>query len=147
MEYSNRGINIMSYTGLKVSAGVAFVAAAAFGITNFLGNYEYSNGQRTGGVDKLSEKGIGCKTWEGQLAMDNLVAGKQGSMTNSFAFSVKDPAVVKQLQDAQQEGLKVSLTYAETVFHWPCEQDTDYEVTKVTALKNQGNKTSVNSIN
>lgn len=125
---------------------VAFVAAAA-GLTHIVGDYEYSSGKRSGGVDKISEKGLGCKTWEGQLAMQNFVTGPDGQLTNTFAFSVKDPEIVKKLQDANVNGTQVSVTYSQTLMHWPCEQDTDYEIVDVQPLKDQSKKAPINALN
>ena len=67
--------------------------------------FSYSKGERAGYLQKLSDKGWVCKTWEGELALQNL----PGSSPEIFHFSVRDTAVAKQLQEL--EGQKVALIY------------------------------------
>lgn len=68
-------------------------------------HWSYSRGSRAGFVQKFSERGWVCKTWEGELAMVNL----PGSMQQTFLFSVRDEAVVKKINALM--GKRVSLTY------------------------------------
>ncbi len=77
-------------------------AAAWVGVTL---NYAYSSGDRAGYLQKLSRKGWVCKTWEGELAMQNL----PGTPPQIFSFSVRDDAIAKRVQDF--EGQRVVLTY------------------------------------
>lgn len=70
-------------------------------------NYSYSEGERVGFVQKISDKGWVCKTSEGDLAMVN-VAGQPAQM---FAFTVRDPKVVREINALA--GHKVALTYKE----------------------------------
>src|SRR4051812_44839328 len=70
-------------------------------------HYSYSKGERAGYIQKISQKGWICKTWEGELAMANL----PGSMPQIFEFSVRDPNIAQQL--SQSAGARVSLTYEE----------------------------------
>ena len=58
-------------------------------------------------MQKLSKKGWLCKTSEGELAQANF-AGQNAQM---FYFSVRDEAVVKQIDDLA--GRKVVLDYEE----------------------------------
>ncbi|MCE9507327.1 MAG: hypothetical protein K8R48_03285 [Alphaproteobacteria bacterium] len=95
----------------------------------------YSEGDRVGTVTKLSYKGFFNKSWEGELAMDNFKSsGEDGSTSNSFEFTVKDAdtALVRQLQEAQENGDRVKLHYKEVWNHRPRFADTDYFITKVT---------------
>ena len=67
--------------------------------------YVYARGERAGYVQKISQKGWLCKTWEGELAMVNL----PGAMPEIFHFTVRDE---KAAQDVQRlVGQRVSLTY------------------------------------
>ena len=68
-------------------------------------HWSYSRGSRAGFVQKFSERGWVCKTWEGELAMVNL----PGSMQQTFLFTVRDEAVVKKINAAM--GKRVALTY------------------------------------
>ena len=50
--------------------------------------YTYSEGTRTGYVQKLSHKGWTCKTWEGELAMTT-VPGTVERMISQFIWTMK----------------------------------------------------------
>lgn len=120
----------------KAGLGVAFAGVVALGLlgANALSDWEYSDGTRTGTITKFSNKGLPfCKTWEGELAMENLKTAR-GGVSGTFNFSVKDDAIVQQIKEAQNSGQSVNLEYSQTLFQWPCEQKTDYEITKVTPV-------------
>jgi hypothetical protein len=88
--------------------------------------FAYSKGERAGYMQKLSDKGWICKTWEGELAMQNL----PGTPPEIFHFSVRDGAVAKQVQDL--EGLKVALIYEQHKgVPSSCFGETEYFVTGV----------------
>jgi hypothetical protein len=89
-------------------------------------NYDYSEGERAGYVQKFSRKGWLCKTWEGELAMVNL----PGALPEVFRFSVRDDAVAQRLNDSM--GRRVSLHYEQHVgVPTTCFGETDYYVTEV----------------
>lgn len=67
--------------------------------------FSYSKGERAGYLQKLSDKGWVCKTWEGELAMQNL----PGVPPEIFHFSVRDNGLAKKIQEL--EGQKVALGY------------------------------------
>ena len=68
-------------------------------------NWSYSKGERIGYVQKFSEKGWLCKTWEGELQMLPV----PGAIPEKFAFSVRDKAVIDKINSSL--GKKVSLFY------------------------------------
>ena len=68
-------------------------------------SFAYSKGERAGFMQKLSDKGWICKTWEGELAMQTL----PGTAPTIFEFSVRDANVAKEVQAL--EGMRVSLVY------------------------------------
>ena len=70
-------------------------------------SYTYSRGERAGYLQKFSQKGWLCKTWEGELTLVNV----PGSMPEIFYFSVRDDRVARDL--SRQMGNRVSLTYEE----------------------------------
>ena len=72
-------------------------------------SWSYSSGERAGWVQKLSNKGWLCKTWEGELALVSL----PGSVPEKFYFTIRDKAVAAQL--VQVMGKRVSLHYDEKV--------------------------------
>jgi len=91
-------------------------------------NWSYSTGERAGWIQKLSEKGWVCKTWEGELALVSL----PGSATvEKFAFTVRDDAVAAEL--AKVMGRRVTLHYEEKVgLPTTCFGETRHYVTGVT---------------
>ena len=87
---------------LKVQTYVLLMLCVAF-----LGGCNYSDGDRTGYLQKLSRKGWICKTYEGELAMTT-VPGVAPVLWN---FSVWDDDVAKILDG--QMGKRVVLHYRE----------------------------------
>ncbi len=87
-------------------------------------SYTYSEGDRAGYLQKFSEKGWLCKTWEGELTQVNV----PGQMPEIFYFSVRDDRVAAEL--SRQMGNRVSLTYEEHKgIPTSCFGETDYFVT------------------
>jgi len=92
--------------------------------------FSYSTGDRSGYLQKISQKGWVCKTWEGQLAMVNL----PGAMPEIFHFSVRDPEAIKDIQ--AHVGQRVSLTYDEHLYvPTNCFGETPYFVSGVRAIQ------------
>jgi hypothetical protein len=88
-------------------------------------HWSYSEGERAGYLQKLSRKGWLCKTWEGEI----LLSSMPGAIPERFAFTVRDEAVVKQLQAAM--GQRVQLSYAQHVgLPSSCFGETGYFVEK-----------------
>jgi len=89
-------------------------------------SWSYSSGERAGWVQKLSNKGWLCKTWEGELALVSL----PGTTPEKFLFTIWDDAVAAQVTRAM--GKRVSLHYEEKVgLPGSCFGDTRYYVTGV----------------
>jgi len=86
---------------LLVAAAVALCA----GYLMIVFNWSYSKGERIGYVQKFSEKGWLCKTWEGELQMLPV----PGAVPEKFLFSVRDQAVVTKINSSP--GKKVSIFY------------------------------------
>ncbi|HEY3287553.1 MAG TPA: hypothetical protein VGJ96_10600 [Gemmatimonadaceae bacterium] len=70
-------------------------------------SYTYSEGTRTGYVQKLSNKGWLCKTWEGELAMTTV----PGTAPQIFKFSVRGDSVAQEIE--KTSGSQVTLFYKE----------------------------------
>jgi hypothetical protein len=104
--------------------------------------FNYSVGERTGVLSKLSTKGVACWTMEGELAQPSfsrssaLRAGNS-PIDNTFYFSVPDPAVRKQVE-AVPPGSAVSMQYQQKLFAldlplpFLCQRRTQFEITGVT---------------
>jgi len=71
--------------------------------------WSYSSGERAGWVQKFSNKGWVCKTWEGELALVSL----PGSTAEKFFFTVHDERVAKDI--TRHIGKRVALHYEEKV--------------------------------
>jgi hypothetical protein len=70
-------------------------------------SYTYSEGTRTGYVQKLSNKGWLCKTWEGELAMTTV----PGTAPRIFYFTVRRDSVAQEIEKIA--GSQVTLYYKE----------------------------------
>ena len=67
--------------------------------------WSYSKGERIGYMQKFSEKGWLCKTWEGELQMLPV----PGVVPEKFLFSVRDKAVISKINSSL--GKRVSIYY------------------------------------
>jgi hypothetical protein len=90
---------------MRIVSVLALLIALFGGYTWVVLNWSYSTGERAGYVQKFSNKGWFCKTWEGEI----LLSSMPGAIPERFAFTVRDDAVVKQLQNAM--GQRVQITY------------------------------------
>jgi hypothetical protein len=116
---------------MRIGAAI-FLAIAVLtgGYFWFVLNWSYSSGERAGWVQKLSDKGWICKTWEGEMAMVSM----PGTMSEKFYFTILDDAVAEQVNKVM--GKRVSLYYEEKVgLPTSCFGDTRYYVRKVTLVE------------
>ena len=113
-----------------ILGGLAALIVLVLGIWTLITlNYTYSAGERAGYVQKISQKGWICKTWDGEVAMANL----PGAMPEIFAFSVRDDEIAHQIE--KLAGQRVSLGYEEHPgIPTSCFGDTAYFVVKVTPI-------------
>jgi hypothetical protein len=90
-------------------------------------SWSYSSGERAGWVQKLSNKGWLCKTWEGELALVSL----PGTTPEKFLFTIWDDDVAVQVTRAM--GKRVALHYEEKVgLPGSCFGETRHYVTGIT---------------
>jgi hypothetical protein len=90
-------------------------------------HWSYSNGERAGWVQKLSNKGWICKTWEGELSM----VAMPGAAPEKFVFTVHNDAIAEKVTKAM--GKRVTLHYAQKVgLPGSCFGETRYYVDGVT---------------
>jgi hypothetical protein len=113
--------------GLRLALLFVALPVALFALWTFVSlQFSYSEGDRTGYAQKLSRRGWVCKTWEGELAISNV----PGQAAELFRYSVRDDAVVRQIQALQ--GQRVTLTYAQHVgVPTTCFGETQYYATAV----------------
>ena len=89
----------------------------------------YSNGERAGYVQKLSQKGFVCKTYEGELVLVSM----PGTQAEKFFFTVRDKAVAKRINETV--GKRVRLIYEEHLgIPTSCFGETGYFVQDVQLL-------------
>jgi len=92
----------------------------------FAWNWSYSKGDRAGWVQKFSEKGWLCKTWEGELALVSM----PGAIPEKFQFTVWNEEVASRINKLM--GKRVSLTYEQKIgLPTSCLGETRYYVVDV----------------
>jgi hypothetical protein len=106
---------------LLVLGAALFAAYTAIAL-----HWSYSKGERAGFLQKMSEKGWLCKTWEGELTMVSL----PGAIPEKFFFTVRDDEVAKRIN--QNMGKRVVLQYSQHKgLPSSCFGETDYFVEQV----------------
>jgi hypothetical protein len=112
----------------RIFLSLVVLAALAVAYFYVVLKWSYSTGDRAGWIQKLSDKGWVCKTWEGELALVSL----PGSATvEKFAFTVRDDAVAAEIVKVM--GRRVTLHYEEKVgLPTSCFGETRHYVTGVT---------------
>ena len=86
----------------------------------------YSNGERTGIVTKLSEKGIIWNSWEGEMLMALPIEVSCTTRPEKFEFNVS-PEAVDQVKAALNSSKRVTLVYRQWYVS-PPSIDNDYVV-------------------
>jgi hypothetical protein len=88
--------------------------------------WSYSQGERAGYVQKLSQKGWLCKTWEGEIAMVTM----PGAIPDKFEFTVRNESVADKIN--QLAGKRVVLVYKQHKFiPSSCFGETEYFIEDV----------------
>lgn len=110
---------------------VVLGALALFALYVFIAlRWSYSTGERAGFLQKVSNKGWICKTWEGELSLVAI----PGAAPEKFLFTVRDEAVAQKISAAA--GKRVTLNYEQHKgLPTSCFGDTDYFVTGVTEIE------------
>lgn len=94
--------------------------------------WTYSSGERAGYVQKLSQKGWVCKTFEGEL----ILVSMPGTQAEKFFFTVRDEQVAKKINETVGE--RVRLIYEEHKgVPTSCFGETGYFVHDVQLLETQ----------
>lgn len=89
-------------------------------------SWSYSTGERAGYVQKLSQKGFVCKTYEGEL----ILVSMPGTQAEKFFFTVRNPKVAEVINETV--GKRVRLTYEQHIgVPTSCFGETQYFVTDV----------------
>jgi hypothetical protein len=93
---------------LKYSLWLLLVPIALIALYTWAAlTWVYSSGERAGYVQKLSEKGYICKTFEGEL----ILVSMPGTQAEKFTFTVRDKNIAKKINETV--GKRVRLLYEE----------------------------------
>ncbi|MDD2988808.1 MAG: hypothetical protein PHI64_07585 [Zoogloea sp.] len=105
---------------------IIVLVALLAGYTWLVLNWSYSAGERAGYVQKFSQKGWLCKTWEGEMA----IVAIPGSLPEIFKFTVRDNKVAAAIN--ADMGKRVSIAYEQHVgIPSTCFGETAYYVSKI----------------
>jgi hypothetical protein len=118
----------------KIFRSLVFIlvgAIALFALYIYIAlNWSYSTGERAGFLQKVSNKGWICKTWEGELSL----VAMPGAAPEKFLFTVRDEAVAQKVSAAA--GKRVTLNYEQHKgLPTTCFGDTDYFVVGLTEIE------------
>ena len=92
--------------------------------------YTYSDGYRSGMLQKLSHKGNLMKTYEGELVLSSIASTNNVALASEkFLFSVASDSVAKKMMD--YEGKKVKLHYEQKKGTLPWRGESEYIVDEV----------------
>ncbi len=103
-------------------------------ILAFVSFTNYSDGERSGNITKLSRKGVIFKTWEGLLDQGIYQGARpnKGTVENTiWEFSVADNGVAQKMQEINARGNRVVLHYKEKYMKLFWVGDSKYIVTAV----------------
>ncbi|MBS1510531.1 MAG: hypothetical protein JST86_06815 [Bacteroidetes bacterium] len=92
--------------------------------------FTYSDGYRSGLLQKLSHKGNVFKTWEGELVQRSIVSTNNvGIASEKFFFSVQNDSIAKTMEN--YEGKNVRLHYIQKHGALPWRGESEYIVDEV----------------
>jgi hypothetical protein len=93
---------------LKYALWVLIIPIILFALYTWAAlTWVYSSGERAGYVQKLSQKGYVCKTYEGEL----ILVSMPGTQAEKFFFTVRNADVAKRINETV--GKRVRLIYEE----------------------------------
>ena len=116
---------------LKYVAWIVIIPLILFALYTWASlSWVYSSGERAGYVQKFSNKGYVCKTWEGEIVLVSM----PGTQAEKFMFTVKDDAIAQKVNDSL--GKRVKLVYEEHKgIPTSCFGETSYFVTDINVLE------------
>lgn len=107
---------------------------AAFAAIALTGCIDKGKGEKLGVLTKLAEQGAVFPTWEAELVRGGLVGGS-GVNGAAFHFTIEDPALVKQLQDALENQKEVKIEYRTEMFAPFRSESGNHFLTKLTIIE------------
>ena len=114
-----------------IFAGVVITPLVLFALYTWAAlAWSYSEGERVGFVQKFSNRGWICKTWEGEFAMVSI----PGSTPEKFYFTVRSDSVAALIN--RSSGKQVRLHYEQHLgIPTTCFGETEYYVTGVQVVE------------
>jgi hypothetical protein len=120
---------ITSRLKIRTAVAILLVIGAVALYTWFTLTWSYAKGERAGWVQKFSQKGWFCKTWEGELVMVSM----PGTQAEKFAFSVRGDALANRINQAA--GKRVVIIYEQHKgVPSSCFGETDYFATDIRVI-------------
>jgi len=119
----------------KLIFGLIIFTFIAMFFSGFVPTFgDYSDGERSGILQKFSHKGMIFKTYEGELAMEGIKIQSEDSKNGSvFEFSVIDENIASQLDSLVSK--RVTLVYEQKLHVSSHDGSTDYIIKSVTLNK------------
>jgi hypothetical protein len=94
--------------------------------------YTYSDGNRTGLLQKFSHKGNIFKTYEGELVLSSIQStGGVGIASEKFFFSVIEDSLAAKMMN--YEGQKITVHYQQKNASLPWRGESEYVVDRIVA--------------
>ncbi len=113
--------------GKYVFMGLLIFIIIGIGVFYWKYYYTYSDGYRSGMLQKLSHKGNLMKTYEGELVLSSVASTNNVALASEkFFFSVAIDSVAKRMMD--YEGKRVKLHYEQKKGTLPWRGDSEYIV-------------------
>lgn len=92
---------------------------------------DYSDGERSGVVVKLSRKGVLFKSWEGTMNVGGTSVDANGvAVPITWDFSISRDSIAEEVRKAATSGKRITLGYKQWLVK-PATVGTDYDVTGV----------------
>lgn len=121
--------------------GIVFVAGIIFLIAQVTGGVynNYSDGERTGVITKISKKGLIWKSWEGDMLVGGMAKDDDGTMVPAtWHFSLSNTPggneLAAKISEKSAAGGKVTLHYNQWWIK-PIALSTDYQITGIIESK------------
>ena len=117
----------------KIFISVSIITIAVLFFLVYWNFYNtFSEGNRSGILQKFSKKGNMFKTYEGELIMNSIASTSNTTIASEkFFFSVKDDSIANVLFSL--EGKRVTLHYEQKRGHLPWNGETNYIITSIIA--------------
>lgn len=114
---------------LGITVFIILLLVAGFGYWKYF--YTYSDGNRTGLLQKFSRKGNIFKTYEGELILSSIQSTNNMALASEkFLFSVADKPLAEKMMG--MEGKRVTLHYHEKNGTLPWRGESRYLIDSVT---------------